>query len=243
MSLNAGIEGNRLPFEILSSSSADENHSSEELLKFGPHTRGWQSAKNAVYPQEVVLQFSEPVTVQTLEILSHQSKISPKIELFICFPPTTGLKYRRLGYVAFSSNDDSQHRARELKTVHLNQSCTKLKLLLHEGYTNHLNPHKQVGLIAINPIGVPYTVPKPEPVSSIEDQIEALKAAKLRAVEAEDFELAKQLKLQIDKLSAQGPSIEELERLKQEAVDREDFDEAKRLKLEIDRMRKGSVKP
>lgn len=222
------------------SSCSDENHSGDELLKFGPHTRGWQSARSVTYPQELVLRFSEPVTVQQLQILSHQSKITPKIEIFVCFPPSDGLKFRRLGFIAFSDNEESKFQARELKTVHLNQPLTSMKLLLHEGYLNAQNPYRQVALIAINPIGVLYNIPKFEPALYAEDQLEALKAAKIRAVEAEDFDLAKKLKLQIDQLTVRGPSIEQLEKLKREAVEQEDFETAKQLKQQIDRMRRGA---
>jgi len=56
-----------------------------------------------------------------------------------------------------SDNNDTEYRARELKSVHLNASGKILKILVHEPHTNKHNKHQQVGLVAIGLYGIPQT--------------------------------------------------------------------------------------
>lgn len=66
-------------------------------------------------------------------------------------------------------------------------------------------------------------------------QLQQLKAA---AVQIEDYDEAKRLKVAIEKLSVAGSQIAALERKKIQAVSIEDYDTAKKLKEEIDVMRR-----
>ena len=65
----------KLKFRIVSFSSEDNDFPVTELLKHGPQSKGWQS-----------FQFICPVQIQQLQFLSHQSKISSKIEIFTYMP-------------------------------------------------------------------------------------------------------------------------------------------------------------
>ena len=69
--------------------------------------------------------------------------------------------------------------------------------------------------------------------------LQQLKAA---AIDAEDFDAAKQMKARIDRLLGVVPSIVECERRKREAIAREDYDEAKQCKKEADRLREAALK-
>ena len=66
-----------------------------------------------------------------------------------------------------------------------------------------------------------------------------LKAA---AIDAEDFDAAKQMKARIDRLQSVVPDIVECERRKREAIAREDYDEAKQCKKEADTLREAALR-
>ncbi|GLH11379.1 Blast:Centrosomal protein of 104 kDa, partial [Gryllus bimaculatus] len=62
--------------------------------------------------------------------------------------------FEYLGFITLSDNHSTAFKSRELKSVTV-PSCTArfLKLRLHKNHSNALNPHNQVGLIAINVLG------------------------------------------------------------------------------------------
>jgi centrosomal protein CEP104 len=74
-------------------------------------------------------------------------------------------------------------------------------------------------------------------------QVRDLLNHKNRAVQAEDYDLAKALKTQIELLKGAGSRIAELEDEKKRAVASEDYDRAKQLKLEIDHLRSNAQGP
>ncbi|CUI14123.1 Hypothetical protein, putative [Bodo saltans] len=74
-------------------------------------------------------------------------------------------------------------------------------------------------------------------------QVRDLLNHKTRAVQAEDYDLAKALKTQIELLKGAGSRIAELEEEKKHAVANEDYDRAKQLKLEIDHLRSNAQGP
>ena len=109
------------------------------------------------FPQELGLQFTDGlVNVSQVQLLSHQSKISTRIELFAGVGSDYfSCAFTRLGYLSLDSNARSAHKARELKSVYLKARGHFLKLVLHKCYVNSLNLYNQVGLIAINVLGTP----------------------------------------------------------------------------------------
>ena len=93
-----------------------------------------------------------------LQFLSHQSKISSKLELFTAKPNPNvrcheEAKFTRLGYLSLDSNERSQFQARELKSVYVDVPVSYVKILLHKCYVNKFNLVNQVGLVALNCIG------------------------------------------------------------------------------------------
>ena len=52
--------------------------------------------------------------------------------------------WRRLGFLSFDSNERSGHRARELKSVHLDAPACALRLAVHRCHASTLNPSGQV---------------------------------------------------------------------------------------------------
>ena len=136
-----------LSYTIAACSSEDEQHPARELQSFHSHSRGWQSAHFCDFPQEVVLRFEGCVTIQQVQLLSHQFKIASRVELFVgklpkgaSCPPTgvPGISFSRLGHFSLDVNARSRYQARELKTVYVPQSSEGhyLRLLLHKCHVN-----------------------------------------------------------------------------------------------------------
>lgn len=109
----------------------------------------------------------------------HESKIPQKIELFVASPTDEkqqqqqqsyvneidpcSTSFRRLGYITLDNNENSNNRARELKSISLgNGAISRVKLLIHschdtvyrddkmrENSDEGANPLRQVGIMSI----------------------------------------------------------------------------------------------
>merc|ERR1711871_986873 len=89
-----------------------------------------------------------------VQILSHQSKIASKIEIYVgSGSDYHGSKYIRLGYLSLDDNERSSYQARELKTVYLEHVRNFVKLVIHQCHANKYNLFNQVGIVAVNLIG------------------------------------------------------------------------------------------
>ena len=97
-----------------------------------------------------MLRFEGQVSVQQVQLLSHQIKIASRVELFMGrLPPgtaaprtgVTGIAFSRLGHFSLDSNERSSFSARELKTVYVPQASegTFLRLVLHKCHVNEHN--------------------------------------------------------------------------------------------------------
>jgi centrosomal protein CEP104 len=255
----------KLKFRVVSCSSEDPDFLVTELLKHGPHTKGWQSARFCDYPQEIILQMSVPARIKQLQFLSHQFKVSSKIELYSYCPESPGtvpaldsIKFKRLGYLSLDSNEQSNYQARELKSVYIDVTSLYLKLVLNKCHINKFNLFNQVGLIAVNCLGEELTEPG-RPIArnalpeSLEnemefdpttmDRLKALTAAKQRAIDNEDYDEAKRIKDAIERLKNVGYQLLQLEERKRTSIVSEDYDTAKIIKLEIDRLRNAVLPP
>jgi centrosomal protein CEP104 len=107
------------------------------------------------FPLELGLRFSDgPVRIKQVQILSHQSKIASRVELFV----GRGEDYyhadwKRLGYLSLDPNERSQFKSRELKSVYVDDRAHYLKLVVAKPHINNRNVFRQVGIIAINALG------------------------------------------------------------------------------------------
>ena len=54
-----------------------------QLQNFHSHSRGWQSAHFCEFPQQLVLKFDARITLQQVQLLSHQFKIAQRVELYM----------------------------------------------------------------------------------------------------------------------------------------------------------------
>ena len=64
---------------------------------------------------------------------------------------------------------------------------------------------------------------------------------KALAVQNENYDLAKSLRDQIERLKSAGMQLQSLESQKYMAVQNENFDEAKRIKAEMERIRQSAI--
>ena len=136
-------------------SEEDPEYPAEELNVHSPHTRGWQSGRFCEYPQELGLQISGGIhKLSQVQILSHQSKIASKIEIYVGNGGDYhSARYNRLGYLSLDNNERSSYQARELKTVYLDHVGNFVKLVIHQCHANKYNLYNQVGIVAVNLIG------------------------------------------------------------------------------------------
>lgn len=172
----------KVPFQVVYSSSADDNHLEKELELHSPTTKGWQSSRFCLYPQELVLLMKEPIRVRKLQLLSHQFMISSKVEVLISKVPAgqppslLTSKFKRLGYVGLSDNENTDFKARELKSIHLDAEGHFVKLILHKNHVNKYNIYNQVGLVAVNVIGdrlnTPYDPLDPDPLKNVDSLVQ-----------------------------------------------------------------------
>jgi hypothetical protein len=140
----------KLRFKVCYCSGEDPDFPASELNAHTPHTRGWQTPRFCEYPQEIGVQFASVSDIQQLQVLSHQSKIATRIEIFVGTavegdprPAYSRAKFKRMGYVSLDPNERSNFQARELKTVQFNSSGLFLKLVVHKCSVNRLNIYSQ----------------------------------------------------------------------------------------------------
>ena len=110
----AATADQKLRFKVVHVTSEDPGYPVSELNVHSPHTRGWQSARFCDYPQEIGVEFVDAgrdttVAVSQIQLLSHQSKIATRVELFM----GTGTSYAtarfsRLGYFSLDNNERSK---------------------------------------------------------------------------------------------------------------------------------------
>jgi len=145
----------KLRFRVVHATSEDPSYPAEELNVHSPNTRGWQSIKFCEFPQELGFEIDGgDVKLTQVQILSHQSKIATKIEIFVGAGSSySTAQFKRLGYLSLDSNERSQYQARELKTVYIDNPGRYVRLVVHRNYVNKQNLFNQVGIVAVNLLG------------------------------------------------------------------------------------------
>lgn len=83
--------------------------------------------------------------VRQVQILSHESKVATRIELFVGHGDSyKSAQFRRLGYLSLNSNEESNYAARELKSVYVDAPGQYLRMLIHKCHINEINLFNQV---------------------------------------------------------------------------------------------------
>ena len=160
---------NQIPFKqlryrLIGASSEDPEHPLFAL--FSPNqNEGWNSVRFCSYPQEILIQFPQPVRLTRVHLLLHQTKIPSKIELYQFFPKTyndfyidyNSMIFDKIGYVIPDSNTKTNYQARELKKISLNENVLFFKLVFYRSTRNIYNKFDQVGLIGLECFGYEFT--------------------------------------------------------------------------------------
>lgn len=212
------------------------------------------------YPQEILLQFISPICLKQINILSHEKRISSLIE-FHCYYPNDStevlnnnksLQFDKLGYIRMNNNSKTNYKAREFRKVYLETYCYYLKIVLHKNYVNKFNVFNQVSIINLEFLGSPIYMNandlimqeqlnneiKDHQIDEItQEKIKVMKNLLEETVKNEDFDEAKKLKINIDKIKLFGKKLLVLENQKKRLLYDEDFDSAKIIKMEIDRIK------
>lgn len=224
------------------------------------------SVRFCTYPQEILIQFLQPVQLKQINLLCHEKKIASLIEFYSYYPDDVSdsilnskkLVFEKLGYIRMDTNQRTIYKAREYRKVYVNTNCLYLKLRLHKNYVNKYNVFNQIGLMSLEFFGnIIYTSNKNENVLNnsmkndqvkeedldeiSQEKIRILKNSQDEALKNEDYDEAKKIKKNLDMVRLMARKIYELEIQKKIYINNEDFDHAKILKIEIDRL-KANVK-
>lgn len=291
------ITPQKVRFRCCYHSSEEVGYNASNLNRHDPELPGWHSLKFCEYPQEIGLEiisnddFPETCTkyLTKLQILSHEYKIASRIEMYVGLGDDyQKASFDRLGHMNLDGNERSHFKARELKTVFVEEREAKfIRLIIHRPHRNAKNLFSQVAFLAINVIGLDERTSASSPRASeafhnkeIEDkmadykqvaeekaardsldnglnefvhnntlslslamdiisqkQLQLLLQAKADAIELEDFDKAKAIKVLEHDLKVLGVKLRKLDSLKAEAIRAEDYDYAKQVKEEAINLR------
>ncbi|XP_035829419.1 centrosomal protein of 104 kDa [Aplysia californica] len=241
----------KLHFKVIHASGQDDVYRALELNHHSPLTKGWQSARFCLFPQDIVIQLESRARLRKIQVLSHQYLVPTKIEFFVGDVPDGSLlsldsaRYARLGYVSLSDNEKTGFKARELKSVHVDAVGHYLKLNIHKNHVNKHNLYNQVGLIAINVIGdelhKPFDIVDPD-VFLGDERVDSDPAIEGLYNKPDYISPLDDLAFDMYQDPEIAQIIRRLERKKQEAVLQERYDYAKRLKTAISELQKVGEK-
>ncbi|KAG7376677.1 hypothetical protein PHYPSEUDO_012923 [Phytophthora pseudosyringae] len=217
----------KLRFSVAACTSEDAAFPASELDEHAASSQGYMTAKNCSYPQEVVLQLRDGLSRLTqVQLLSHQTHIASRMELFMSKSPSfegDATRFSRLGFLTLKPNTESRYMARELKTVHIDQEAALLKLRIHPCHVNEHNLYNQVGVMAINLCGEPLGL---LPSHSTDEDV--VVGAKPKHKHTSNGSEDPSFDMRFDAKTA--ARIREIQVAKDQAVANEDYDQAKRLK-------------
>lgn len=126
--------GATLPFRVVHASSQTELHppSALEVQAHAYNTDtndllGWCSARKCSYPQEIGIELKSKARIHTLEILSHESRVTEKVSIYVALR-TTETRGKRASVEVRPYNDRADSRsdlsARVLLCALLMNICT-----------------------------------------------------------------------------------------------------------------------
>ena len=258
-----------LNFRIIESTTEDEEHPLRELKK-GLKGRGWQSSRFSQFPQDIYIQFFQPVLIKRIDIITHEKKIPCQIKFFSYCPKNNDeivknyhqVNYDYIGFIKMDTNERFNYLTRESRKIYVNSKSLFLKIQLDKNYINQYNIFNQVGLMNVDFLGeyLPFLGGKninnnlivenalrlenikDEDLTNIcGDKLEKLKDLMEKNIKTENYEECKELKSKIDKIRLYGKKIFDLESQKKIAVNNEDFDKAMELRDLVEKM-KNNIK-
>lgn len=224
-----------LAYSIVSCTSEDPKYPITSIQNASIRSNGWQSKQNPSFPVSFVIDLGSKCDVQSLQFVSHQSKIPCRVDLSY---GDNGILFKPLGSFQFSDNSQTSYTARELKSANLSKVSTRFfKISIRGCHANAGNSFNQVGIVSLKVIGrggTPALSSRPTTAENdLASQIDKLEREKAAAVQKEDFQLANDIKNELNALKAKKAKLDDLQKKKEDAIKREDFEEAKRLKDQI----------
>ena len=116
-----------LNFRILESTTEDEEFPLRELKK-GLKGKGWQSSRFSPFPQDIYIQFFQPVLIKRIDIITHEKKIPCQIKFFSYCPNNKKKKkknyhqvnYNYIGFIKMDTNERFNYRTRESRKIYVN---------------------------------------------------------------------------------------------------------------------------
>ncbi len=147
----------KLNFRIIESTTEDLEHPLMELKK-GLKGRGWQSSRFSQFPQDIYIQFPQPVIIKRIDIITHEKKIPSQIKFFTYYPKNNDefvknihqVNYNYIGFIKMDTNERYNFVTRESRKVYINSKSLFLKIQLDKNYINQYNIFNQVGLMHID---------------------------------------------------------------------------------------------
>ena len=255
----------KLDFRIIESTTEDIEHPLAELKK-GLKGKGWQSSRFSQFPQEIYIQFFQPVIIKRIDIITHEKNIPCQIKFFSYYPTNNDeivknyhqVNYNYIGFIKMDTNERFNYRTRESRKIYINSKSLFLKIELDKNYINQYNIFNQVGLMYIDFMGdyLPIIgvknknknlilknalkldkIKDEDLVNICGDKLDKLKELMDINIKNENYEECKQLKSKIDKIRLYGKKIYDLESQKKLAVNNEDFDKAMELRDLVEKMK------
>ena len=150
----------RLDHKLIESTSEDNEHPLRELLK-GLKGAGWFSSRFSQFPQEIYIQFTQPVLLRQINMVIHEKNIPSQIKFYTYYPENNNdiienyhnNHYKYIGFIKMDTNERSQFKARESRKIYVNTKSLFLKIQLGKNYTNQYNAFDQVGLMNLDFFG------------------------------------------------------------------------------------------
>ena len=151
----------KLEHKLIESTTEDRDHPLRELLK-GLKGVGWFSSRFSQFPQEIYIQFNQPVYLKQINMVIHEKNIPAQIKFYTYYPEKNNeiidnyhnVRYKYIGFIKMDTNERSQFRARESRKVYVNTKSLFLKIELGQNYKNEFNIFNQVGLMNLDFFGV-----------------------------------------------------------------------------------------
>lgn len=209
-------------FSTFSCTSEEQANPFSNLLKESSNA-GWVSNPNPRFPITIIINLHGKFLIRGLEIVSHESMIASKVELYATIDETiTGNTYwDDIGFFSFHDNQRSQWRAREFKNININNiHATYLQFVVSKNHQVPSNTFNQVSFVSLKIKGTPRPHPK---MTTFEEMIHDLSQTKLRHIQMENFTLAEEIKQQIENAMQFEPELRELLLRKEQAMLNEQY--------------------
>jgi len=230
--LNQNSQIIRLDHKLIESTSEDNEHPLRELLK-GLKGAGWFSSRFSQFPQEIYIQFTQPVLLRQINLVIHEKNIPSQIKFYTYFPENNNdfienyhnNNYKYIGFIKMDTNERSQFKARESRKVFVNAKSIFLKIQLGKNYTNQYNTFDQVGLMNLDFFGT-YLPPIGNNLKTNEFILKhAAQKENIRSVVDQELE------------EVCGNEIKELKEKMNYNIKLENYKECKLIKMKLDKVR------